>query len=313
MMRPALHLDWAVGLALCGGICSCEWLAPLDPIASDASSHIEMPTLCGTLEPSKIKSASPSSSPDWRVVLVRLPALSGALYMDETEVTVGEYQPWADEKGTSFADWNAGCPLKAPGPSNPARTPTDACAASIPVTQIDPFASDKPVRCVDWCDAEAFCRTARSGRLCYRTVGGGASQPENKQDEWPSACNNGSTTVWPWGNEQNGERCNLDQSQACSANGFSCGPAPVRSYAACRNATGIFDLIGNVAEWLETCSVPSNQESGCHVVGGSYDDLLDNLNCGYVGSHPRYSASPKVGFRCCYDLTPAERQACGLP
>src|SRR5208337_33032 len=102
-----------------------------------------------------------------------------------------------------------------------------------PASQGLPFDPQKPIRCVDWCDAQAFCTAARGGRLCYRVASGGSAQPENKNNEWPSACSNSDTTEWPWGNPDAGV-CNLGQPpQGCGTSGFSCGPAEVGTFGAC--------------------------------------------------------------------------------
>ncbi len=291
--------------------CSCELVAPLRDVEKPEAS---VDLGCGELPRAKVESTTTGSGPDWGVVLVRLAASPEAIYMDKTEVTVAEYQPWVDGSGGSFTDWHAWCSNKTPGASNPAKAAMDACTATIPARQTDPFALEKPIRCVDWCDAEAFCRTARNGHLCYKSVGGGTALPENKADEWSSACNNAATTVWPWGDAHDLSACNLGQSHACGSFGFSCGPVPVQTFPRCRNVNGNFDLIGNVAEWLGTCAANmTSPESGCQIAGGSYDDELDSLNCSDLKAQPKYGRSPAIGFRCCYDLTLAERQKCGLP
>jgi len=79
---------------------------------------------------------------------------------------------------------------------------------------------------------------------------------------------------------------------------------------------GAFDLIGNVAEWVEGCATQSlsSADGACLTLGGGYDDPLERLNCGSVfGALPKSTRSPRLGIRCCYDLTPLERQTCGLP
>jgi formylglycine-generating enzyme required for sulfatase activity len=193
------------------------------------------------------------------------------------------------------------------------------CAMTIPGNQADPFMSDKPIRCVDWCDGEAFCRIARGsgnlGHLCYRTVSGGTVQPENQKAEWPSACSNSGNTTWPWGDMADGGVCNLDQ-QGCGSSGFSCGPASVQTFPSCKSASGIFDLIGNVSEWLGICGAnnATSPDTPCMMAGGGYLDTLASVGCFNVEpSLAKSGRRPDVGFRCCYDLTPADRQQAGLP
>jgi sulfatase modifying factor 1 len=303
------------GLGLCLLLCSCEILAPLDDVNADAA--LSRP-VCEALPAQKVKSVPPSGTgPDWTVVLVPYAGEADAAYIDKTEVTVEEYQPWADANAGSFTSWHPWCQWKDRGPSNPSGVPADACSTSIPTNQPEPFARKKPIRCVDWCDAEAFCRTARGGRLCYVAAGGGAVAPEGRPDEWKSACSNRSRTVWPWGDTSSQPNiCNLGQQAGCGASGFTCGPAPVQTFRDCRNESGAFDLIGNVAEWADLCGNQSLSDStgSCITMGGSYADSLERLSCGtYFSNFPKSSRSPAVGIRCCYDLTPLERQTCGLP
>jgi formylglycine-generating enzyme required for sulfatase activity len=122
--------------------------------------------------------------------------------------------------------------------------------------------------------------------------------------------------VWPWGDVPKSNACNLGQQAGCGGFGFSCGPVPVRSFEGCRNGNGIFDLIGNVTEWLGNCAAlkVDAPEGACSTIGGSYDDTIENLTCrNALSTFSKSGRSPRIGFRCCYDLTPVERQTCGLP
>jgi sulfatase modifying factor 1 len=284
-------------------------------VAPDANTALTT-AMCGALPPSEILSVVPGrAGPQWQAARVDLPATSNCAYMDETEVTVAEYGAWADASG-GFTDWDSRCVPWKTTVSDPERSPSDACVMAIPADEDDHFAPDKPIRCVDWCDAEAFCRDERGGHLCYRTAGGGSVQPENEPDEWPSACSNADTTVWPWGNGPDATLCNIGQpATGCTSVGFSCGVAPVRSFTGCVNENGIFDLIGNVQEWLGICAAidPSSPDGTCALRGGGYDDSLAGSGCGLDETLPKATRLPDVGFRCCYDLTAAQREMAGQP
>lgn len=68
--------------------------------------------------------------------------------------------------------------------------------------------------------------------------------------EWEYACRAGSNTVFPWGNNLNGDRANCDGRYPYGVNeqGPNIGrPVEVGCYAP--NAWGIHDMIGNVREW----------------------------------------------------------------
>jgi sulfatase modifying factor 1 len=299
---------WLLGFAPLIG--ACEIIAPLDDVNQDAGSGKGCASLLGS------KILTDSTGAMWGAAVVPIANSPECIYMDTTEVTVAAYTAWATAN-PGFTKWHVWCAWKGTGPSNPAGATADTCAANVPTSQELPFAPQKPIRCVDWCDAEAFCRSARGGRLCYRYSVGGSSQPEGVNNEWPSACSNASTTEWPWGNSRDGGVCNVGQSpQGCGTDGFSCGPAVVQTYPTCVNQAQIFDLVGNVSEWLGVCSAQmlTTASSSCMIAGGSYANPFDTIRCDDVSSlRPKSSRLPDVGIRCCYDLTLVERRDAGLP
>jgi formylglycine-generating enzyme required for sulfatase activity len=86
-------------------------------------------------------------------------------------------------------------------------------------------------------------------------------------------------------------------------------PHPVGQQPSCRNASGVLDLLGNVAEWIFSCAfVQLGQESlptKCLVRGGGYDQLLQA--CTSETSMPNDSRRRDLGFRCCADLSAEEQ------
>lgn len=302
------------GLLLALACAGCEALAPLAPLNEQEPSHEP----CDALPASKVLSTG-DAKVEWGVARVGLPGSNECLYMDKTEVTAGDYSAWLKER-PAFADWDRlhCADWKQGGASDPISNADDECALAIPSNEYAPFADDKPMRCVDWCDAEAFCRDQRGGRLCYRQGAGGTVYPPNRADEWPSACSNAGATVWPWGDDADEHACNVGQgSQGCVAQGFNCGPVAVGSEQGCRNQRGIADLIGNVREWTASCdnTEVSSPEAKCFALGGGYQDDLAGLGCNrYFSTSERQGGrSPQIGLRCCYDLTAQERADAGLP
>jgi formylglycine-generating enzyme required for sulfatase activity len=123
---------------------------------------------------------------------------------------------------------------------------------------------DHPAACVTWNDAKAYVAW-----LNTRTDGGYRLLTEA---EWEYAARAGSTTAYPWGASvhdgcvhMNGfdkvieaKKGDLYKGEAVSFANCSDGylnTSPVGSYA--RNAFGLYDMIGNLAEWVEDCSTQS--------------------------------------------------------
>jgi formylglycine-generating enzyme required for sulfatase activity len=91
--------------------------------------------------------------------------------------------------------------------------------------------ADSPVECVDWHEARMFCQRA-GGRLC-------------SEAEWEYAARGGTTTVYACGDEAS---C-LDGFAWYSAN--SDGHKHDVRTAGAPNGYGLYDLYGNVWEWVE--------------------------------------------------------------
>ena len=155
-------------------------------------------------------------------------------------------------------------------------------------------ASQLPVNCVDWCDAHAFCKWADK-RLCGALAGGGMTFDDNPVlGEWHFACTGGLMTVYPYGNEADDDACNIPGSAQ---------RAEVATFPACEGGfEGIFDMQGNVAEWIDACESDAS-DAGCKTRGGhTYGSAAywkcDNVVESTVRTFPE---EREVGFRCCRD------------
>lgn len=137
-----------------------------------------------------------------------------AFAIDKTEVTVAEYRqcveagkctstgltmPYWDGKehaeSASFCNWD-----KSDG-------------------------AQHPINCVDWMQADAYCRWA------------GKRLPT--EAEWEKAARGTDKRVYPWGNEWD----------ATKANAIPRGTVPVGSFPTGASPFGVLDLSGNVWEW----------------------------------------------------------------
>jgi formylglycine-generating enzyme required for sulfatase activity len=109
---------------------------------------------------------------------------------------------------------------------------------------------DCPVEQVSWDDAQTFIQ-----RLNQLT---GQRFRLPSEAEWEYAARAGTMTAYPWGSQASRDHANYGQEQCCG--GLAQGrdrwveTAPVAQFPA--NAFGLFDLHGNVAEWVQDCGGP---------------------------------------------------------
>ena len=164
----------------------------------------------------------------------------------------------------------------------------------------------RPVINVSQEDAKAYAiwLSAQTGRT-YRLP---------SEAEWEYAARAGTTTRYSWGNELGRNRANCD---GCGSEWDDTQTAPVGRFAA--NAFGLFDMHGNVWEWVADCyhdnyeGAPTNGSAwtnGCGstvravVRGGSWFSLPRTLRAAYrVWNSPSVRFSDN-GFRLVQDLNP---------
>ncbi|HWA78093.1 MAG TPA: SUMF1/EgtB/PvdO family nonheme iron enzyme [Polyangiaceae bacterium] len=229
-------------------------------------------------------------------------------WIDQKEVTVAAYQRWLTAVAAEDVTWDSDfCRWKMTR-SDPIHDPLDSCSARILPFDLVPFTANKPIRCVDFCDAEAFC-SWRKKHLCHATDAFGVQEPRLTVREWALACSNDLSTVFPWGDDERPELCNVGQtSDSCITSSRAvCGVLPVGERSGCSTQNGVLDMLGNVAEWMYSCNFVDDSKPSppwCMTRGGGYDDELQSCDAEHTISSD--SREPSVGFRCCADLTPEE-------
>ena len=188
---------------------------------------------------------------------------AGAIRITPTEVTAAQYAEFlADVDGQDIARpatcaWNTTF-----APSSSA-----GCASG----------ASSPIRCVDWCDAYAFCEWAGL-RLCTKT-------------EWLAACGGATNDPYPYGASFNQASCQFNDPG---------GPVAVGSKTACEGGyPGLFDMLGNVAEWDGSCQGTAGATDRCGIHGGDFAAAADTFQCSTENDAARSAGSPKVGIRCC--------------
>jgi formylglycine-generating enzyme required for sulfatase activity len=163
---------------------------------------------------------------------------------------------------------------------------------------------DHPVVNVDWCDAHAFCKWAGK-RLCGK-IGGGrltswSAAARVLESQWTSACTGGGRTEYPYAGMFNKSRCNLDATREAAS--FI---EPVKNRPMCEGGyPGIFDMSGNVMEWVDACDADSGRSDLCSSAGTSA--WMGGLDAGDVACSDSHYGAPREnqyyfrGFRCCAD------------
>lgn len=257
----------------------------------------------------------PASKPDPKnlATLVLSKQTDGSCYwIGQTEVTVDQYSRFLADRSPPVT-WEAACAWKTT-PSNPVAETSDLCTVMTNAEETGAFRGTKPIRCVDWCDARAYCQWAGMD-LCSGTDADGIVTPQDLPDQWGGACStgglayvNGSTPVYA--------ACNvgLNPGQCLALVGqYSCAPADVGHFSACTSPSGAEDMIGNVAEWVLQCGYtldggPGGADSLCQHRGGSFASSLVDATCSVAASHARATRNREIGLRCCAGLTQEEQR-----
>ena len=132
------------------------------------------------------------------------------------------------------------------------------------------FAQDDahPVVCVTWDDAQDYARwlAGLTGHR-YRLL---------TEAEWEYAARAGTVTPYPWGVSASHEHANYGATACCSgkASGLDkwVGTSPGGAFPP--NKFGLYDMNGNVMQWVEDCFSPSFSYTGLPADGSAYKDVV---------------------------------------
>lgn len=161
---------------------------------------------------------------------------------------------------------------------------------------------EDPVVMKTWYDAKGAC-TSVGKRLCG-------------DSEWTVACEGQERLPYPYGYERNSEACNIDKPHS-DVNERALGSAdpkvrdaeakrlwqgePSGSRPSCVSPYGVFDMTGNVDEWVVN---ESGQPYKSGLKGGYWGPVRDRCRP-MTTVHSEGFAFHQIGFRCCSDV-PAE-------
>jgi formylglycine-generating enzyme len=205
---------------------------------------------------------------------------AGAFYIDSSEVTARDYATFVKAAGDiGVADQAPVCAWNLSFERGPNAVPTGE-------------ATTDPVTGVDFCDATAYCEWAGK-RLCGKVGGGSlalAELSDPTKSQWFAACGGPSGQLYPYGAAHKDAACN----DASSGTGKV---APVASFEKCAGYyPGVFDMLGNAAEWVDACDGKLGPTDGCETIGGNF---AATPTCSTSGLKHRNEQPPGVGFRCC--------------
>jgi len=214
--------------------------------------------------------------------------------IDGTEVTRGQYLKFVQsDAGAAFApaicNWNTSF------------VPTAAASGDVypwPPTTAD---KDYPIAFVDWCDAATYCAWAGK-QLCGTVAADGGTLKYNDftdaaASQWYQACSRNGTQQFPYPGGYAADVCAIDVDA-----GGPFGVAPVGGYAGCEGGYAkIFDMVGNVYEWLDSCSGDGKSDD-CSVAGGgsvATSGVPFNMDCSEILPYGRGQPFGSIGVRCC--------------
>jgi hypothetical protein len=158
----------------------------------------------------------------------------------------------------------------------------------------------KPTVAVTWDEARELCAT-EGKRLCTA-------------DEWTQACEGPEHAPYAYGFVRNGEACNHDKQYIIPDDNAYQNPQtrqkevervsqsePSGSRPGCVSSYGVYDMTGNVDEWVLNEAGNENGPEYQSGLKGGYWGPVRNRCRPATTDHNRWHHGYQIGFRCCAD------------
>ena len=159
----------------------------------------------------------------------------------------------------------------------------------------------KPDFAMDWNHANEQCRTAGK-RLC-------------NDSEWTLACEGEERLPYPYGYQRNPEACNIDRPYIMPddnkwGNLKTRGEElarldqrdPSGARESCISPFGVYDMTGNVDEWVVNESGKEKEKPYVSGLKGGYWGPVRDRCRPMTTDHNQWHTGYQIGFRCCEDV-----------
>jgi formylglycine-generating enzyme required for sulfatase activity len=216
--------------------------------------------------------------PPWQFIMgeednIRIASLKEGFFIDKYSVTNAQFCAFLNERGNQQKGGKEWIDLEGGYEKEKCRIKKDGNRFAV-----DSGFEDHPVVSVTWYGARAYAQWAEK-RL-------------PAEEEWEKAARGIDGRVYPWGNEFDKDKCNIDESKIGH-------PTPVKDYKEGRSPYGCHDMAGNVWEWTDSWYDEGEERV---LRGGSWTLNRGSARCAFrlwINPGNRYYTT---GFRCARTL-----------
>jgi formylglycine-generating enzyme required for sulfatase activity len=216
----------------------------------------------------------------------------------------GEYCPTVEQHCTRWLDSESRLPRRCAEyePNAVCRSSTSPKHFCIDRYEFPNQPGAKPIVMRSWANAQAACHE-RGKRLCG-------------DSEWTLACEGSARLPYPYGTKRDAKVCNIDKPYQPVDEGALADPRrrdrevarlwqaePSGSRAACVSPYGVFDMTGNVDEWVVNESGRPHRSGS---KGGYWGPVRDRCRP-MTTVHSEDFSFYQLGFRCCEDPLASHR------